>query len=666
LKHVRLRYVFMIILLPVCLVVSAQDEQVAAITNTQMEEGDGVEANYTSFPVRETISREVWSKMNPGKPFTAQAAYYKTFGSDPAKYAAVISKCNAYESFYINPAKPSAFSIEKGLYPINFQRNGEWIPIDVQLRPTGNNSYEAPDQWNPVGIHVKDQTTFIYTAAAKVQFNDWTLYGVKDNHKTQLAKADWSHYTIGADGMRIVNIFPGMDAEMRVSRGGIKTSFIIHQFNFTQYQELYFEDSFKGLREKGLYFQDGHNEESRVEAVYADVAQEVSAIKISPAIGYAKSSPSMTTNFPYRISNNKLSIAVSADYIINNLTTGDVVIDPIVQSANSIAQSLIGTMYNASCGFGASCNYTIAVTPPAMATITIIATQTHFEATSPCGRENLAYQVSMGTCVYPSAGTVVIVGGGVTGPGIVFPGYRIKPGLLACAPAPSCTPVPIDINFRLFRTCFGPTGCDNTCIGLVNPLAALIQGNTAEMATITKSVASSCLGEDITFSTNPQNGVPPYAPINWSYNASGTPSLGTGNSITTGAALTPGPHTIYANTTDACGTATQTNIAFTVKPLPVATLGTGTTICSEATTNIIPASSITGTTYDWTVLQTGVTGASNGTGTSIAQTLTNNGSIPGTAVYTITPTANGCAGSPITYTVTVNPVNNILHVDEVR
>ncbi len=45
---------------------------------------------------------------------------------------------------------------------------------------------------------------------------------VNGNDKTTLAKANWSNYTIGADGIRIINIFPGMDAEMRVSRGRYK------------------------------------------------------------------------------------------------------------------------------------------------------------------------------------------------------------------------------------------------------------------------------------------------------------------------------------------------------------------------------------------------------------------------------------------------------------
>ncbi|WP_207514102.1 MBG domain-containing protein [Longitalea luteola] len=660
---VYIRYALLVMVTHLYQPAAAQYQETIPGATIRSWEGKMLEPDYTGFPSLQTIDRELWEKVNPGKSYAIGAARFKTVGKDSVTFVEVINKRNAYESYYVNPAEPSVFNLVKGLYPINFQRNGEWIPIDAQLKPVGNNIYEATDQWNPVGIHVKDHKTYLQINSARVQFNDWTLYGVNGNDKTKLAEANWSNYTIGADGIRILNIFPGIDAEMRVSRGGVKTSFIIHEFKFAQYQELYFEDSFKGLHGKGLYFEDHENDRNRAEAVYADVAGETAAIKIAPAFGYAKKNPSFVTNFSYQISGNKLGLAVPADYIINNLATGDVIIDPLVQSSNSMNQSLVGTMFNASCGYASSCDYTISVTPPPAATITNVRANVSVVAAAPCGRENFAFHIYSGTCHVPSPGVLYVIPASATGPGM-FGGWLNLPTVLPCMPAPSCLPTPVNFVFQLYRGCVGPAGCDNTCIGMFNPLAIEIEGRTAELATITASAFTSCAGQNITFSSSTANGVAPFGAINWSLNAAGTPSLGTGNSITTGAALAPGYHRIYANATDACGTAVRTSFPFTVNPLPVATLGsTGTTICNGATTNIVPSSSVVGTTYSWTVVQTGVTGASAGTGTSIAQTLTNAGTTPGTAVYTITPTANGCTGSALTYTVTVNPVNNVLYVD---
>lgn len=76
-------------------------------------------------------------------------------------------------------------------------------------------------------------------------------------------------------------------------------------------------------------------------------------------------------------------------------------------------------------------------------------------------------------------------------------------------------------------------------------------------------------------------------------------------------------------------------------------------INSGESTNISLTGSEIGTTFTWTVVQNGVTGASSGSGASINQLLTNDGSTPGTAVYTITPTLDGCTSITSTVTVTV-------------
>lgn len=77
-------------------------------------------------------------------------------------------------------------------------------------------------------------------------------------------------------------------------------------------------------------------------------------------------------------------------------------------------------------------------------------------------------------------------------------------------------------------------------------------------------------------------------------------------------------------------------------------------ITSGETTAISLTSDITGTTFAWTVVQNGVTGAIAGSGTSIAQTITLTGTAAGTATYTIIPTAGGVVGTAVTVVITVN------------
>jgi hypothetical protein len=85
----------------------------------------------------------------------------------------------------------------------------------------------------------------------------------------------------------------------------------------------------------------------------------------------------------------------------------------------------------------------------------------------------------------------------------------------------------------------------------------------------------------------------------------------------------------------------------------------GQTICSGTSTSItLSTTSLDSVSFSWTVVQTGVTGASAGTGNTISQTLSGNG----TAVYTVTPkeVVSQCNGTPITITVTVNPIPNVI------
>jgi hypothetical protein len=101
------------------------------------------------------------------------------------------------------------------------------------------------------------------------------------------------------------------------------------------------------------------------------------------------------------------------------------------------------------------------------------------------------------------------------------------------------------------------------------------------------------------------------------------------------------------------------NYVVTVNPVPTAT-ASNLSICSGQTTSVIisPApSNVAGTTFSWNVATSNVTGATGGSGSVISQMLTStDGVTSGTATYTVTPSANGCNGTPIVVVVTVNPV----------
>jgi gliding motility-associated-like protein len=96
----------------------------------------------------------------------------------------------------------------------------------------------------------------------------------------------------------------------------------------------------------------------------------------------------------------------------------------------------------------------------------------------------------------------------------------------------------------------------------------------------------------------------------------------------------------------------------TVQPTPEVFGPTLTTICSNETSNISlsPNPLMVATTFDWTVVQTGVSGGTNGTGNTIDQLLEATGRTQGSVIYTVTPSLNGCKGTPINIEILVNPL----------
>lgn len=107
-------------------------------------------------------------------------------------------------------------------------------------------------------------------------------------------------------------------------------------------------------------------------------------------------------------------------------------------------------------------------------------------------------------------------------------------------------------------------------------------------------------------------------------------------------------------------------VTVTVKPKPAVTSITQT-VCSgtaftitpvNATNGIVPA----GTLYSWVApaAQPGVSGLVAGNNnTAISGTINNSNITAVTVEYTVTPTANGCAGVPFTVTITIEPTPTV-------
>ncbi len=207
---------------------------------------------------------------------------------------------------------------------------------------------------------------------------------------------------------------------------------------------------------------------------------------------------------------------------------------------------------------------------------------------------------------------------------------------------------------RVASTCGGAADAiSNTIVVTVNPLP---------VATATPSTATICSGTGPGIALGSNLGGTTFS---WTAAVSGTvtgqsnSSGSTINQTLTNSGTTNGTVT-YTVTPSAAGCpGSAISVPVTVRPRPTATAtNSSPAICSNQSTNITLSANVTGTTFAYTASgsSANIGGFSNGSGASIAQTLTNSGTTPGTVTYTITPTAATCSGNAIQTVVTVNPL----------
>ncbi|WP_345257882.1 glycine-rich protein [Flaviaesturariibacter amylovorans] len=103
-------------------------------------------------------------------------------------------------------------------------------------------------------------------------------------------------------------------------------------------------------------------------------------------------------------------------------------------------------------------------------------------------------------------------------------------------------------------------------------------------------------------------------------------------------------------------TGKRVTFSITVKPVPVATVPASSTVCSGTTVPPVTLSSaITGAAFAWTNSNPAIGLAASGTGSVPSFTAVNSTGLVQVATIRVTPSANGCAGTPLFYTLTVTP-----------
>ena len=122
-----------------------------------------------------------------------------------------------------------------------------------------------------------------------------------------------------------------------------------------------------------------------------------------------------------------------------------------------------------------------------------------------------------------------------------------------------------------------------------------------------------------------------------------------------------GTYSITVTLGSNCDTPASDTVTISLGQTPIITnTTTSQEVCSgESSTEFTTTADVTGTTFSWIATDNSNLSGYTSSGTTAAipaQTITNSTNSDQDLVYTITPIADGCAGTPFEYTITVNPV----------
>ncbi len=511
-----------------------------------------------------------------------------------------------------------------------------------------------------------------------------------------------SDYSVGAEGMFINNVIPGIDKKIIFYENMIETDYIIREPINTGDQDLiiseeielpegYYITPLSSLlqrrgelnpslsvtstfpMERGGQTASGCLSQpvlrGEIFVVYSPDGKEQA--RFGTPFFYDSNKTALLGKYNLVQEQNKyiLEIIIPTQWLNDPGRSYPVTIDPVVTGPVSNYPSV----YMSSCEYPVFQKDSMLITIPADITITkfivedsyfadLLATPTptlldgHMLLSTSCGSLELscsdtAFSSLPGTCY-------------------ILPNTDFKLWL-ACCYTPSCSIQTFYLTHGFSRSNLGPF-CNQDYIyysPVSNwPFSAYIVGKTVETTQAEWSVfpvtvcSDSCI---IYLKATTKYGVPPYTITHpW---ATGSSQYGVANgscnSIGTDTItlIIPGcPSTCNTNTTldipppvivDVCGdtVAGLSSKTITINPVPVATLDS-VNVCSGIPFTIPVSSCVAGTSFQWT----GSNGSS-GTG-NIDDFMINPGTTPVSVNYTVIPETNGCTGDPTSVSIDINPL----------
>lgn len=593
-------------------------------------------------PVNKVITDEL-DKLTPAAYKSHPEYGVKPYNAPCADCIELVDRRTADSRYYVtNGTNGTEFYQEKGYSAINYKDSqGNWRAIDARLKPTNQpHLFNALAQDLPVTVDAGLGNTTINRAGAIFKFNNrLELIVVNNGVETSLGTANWENYVVGDEGARITDAWPGIDIELKVFEGKVKSDFVIKQ-------QLAYTGS-KLLIRDHLELPEGHTFEGisinqPVTGAFAIQTPEgVDAFYFGKAYGWDAAQLANVDAFNYRLSDqNYLDIEVPFTWLNDNARQYPVTIDPLVSGTNTLPlASIVGSGYNATCWAG-GCSYNLGVPVPANCTVTDVLWNFNYITAGGCLMNAGALDLRMGVCRSPSNNSLYWTCNAPNPGTCNGNNISVITDFAPCVPNPQCASYNLGFTMNFYR-CQGPdvNPCGALCIAAATGWTMTVQGRTVQTVSVSGAQVI-CQGQQVNLNGQGQYGVPPYS-IVWN------PGGINGSPIT----VSPNVTTVYTcSVTDACGQVATANVTVNVTNVvnPGFTI-TPTVICPGSTVTLTGLGNGGVPSYDWLT--------PGGTPTTVSNlkiatvTYANAGNYNVTLNYNI----NGCF-APLVQQITVDPV----------
>ncbi len=462
-------------------------------------------------------------------------------------YELIHERTDSTRKFNIKNTNGNQFAIQTALGVLNYKAaDNQYYEYNKKLKKSTALKYVSDNKYVISTFDIENKTTNLSVDnQTQISFNNVELIFRNTNNETiNFGFANWSNYTVGEDGVKIIDAWPHVDIEMVNTFHGIKTNYIIKENLNLGIGQLLFIDNYGLPTHYHLEYLEPSNPFGQVVILNQN---DITLFEISEAYGFdGIPNNENFIHFNYEINENTLAVVVESSFLNN---TYPLTIDPNVSSTNSLAQaSITGSMFSAACNFTGSCDYLLNVNSPANTAISNVTFSFSYFATGTCLLIDGAMRIFYNGCVSPPGAiqyyTCTNPGAGPCN-GLNIPLFT---HLSPCIPAPSCVPFNMPITLGFFRSCKGAVGCSNTCIQSNSPFSVTVFGTnlqtlfngTTGNGNMSLSPAT-CSGTSL-LNPFPAAGIPGYT-YAWS----------TGATTPTTTVLSSGTSPITCTVTDACG-----------------------------------------------------------------------------------------------------------------